>query len=242
VSDNVVKKYYDVIAQAESGLISLNGETNDVKISTSIVDAFSGMKLAFAISSCLYFREKHHRGQRIVVSMKGSAFDLLEQNLVAASLTQKNPYKVGNMDNAIAPFGVFSVSDGSIVLAIGNDSLWTLFVDSFKHYNSSLQNEIFATNDSRVEHITLLKTEIEKVFQNFDKRSLLQLLVSLQIPCSEVKTMIDVLKDQENFDEGLLTTYVVPTVGPIVVPTGGISFSESSPISCTPSPILKKRQ
>jgi CoA:oxalate CoA-transferase len=48
ISKDDPRKYYDIIAQAESGLISLNnGHVNR----TAIVDAFAGMKLAFAISS-----------------------------------------------------------------------------------------------------------------------------------------------------------------------------------------------
>ena len=48
------QKYYDIIAQAESGLISLNRTNN----TTAIIDSFVAMKLAFAISSALYNREK----------------------------------------------------------------------------------------------------------------------------------------------------------------------------------------
>ena len=59
ISNNNDCKYYDIIAQAESGLISIN-QTNS---KTSIVDSFAGMKLAFAIAGALYNRERTNEGE-----------------------------------------------------------------------------------------------------------------------------------------------------------------------------------
>jgi CoA:oxalate CoA-transferase len=240
VSEHLDRKYYDVIAQAESGLISLNGEKVDMKNATSIVDAFSGMKLAYAVSSALYYKEKTGKGQRIVVSMKGSAFDLLEQNLIETSITKKNPIKVGNMDNAIAPFGIFNAKDGSIVLAIGNESLWNTFTSFLLHYNSSYSNKLFRTNKERLENIDSLKLEIEKVFTLFPKENLIRELTKLGIPCGEVKTMRDVLEDKENYDEDLLYGYSVKGVGNVVSPVGGIVFSEGKFLKSKKAPVIRK--
>lgn len=240
VSENVDKKYYDVIAQAESGLISLNGIDQDMKISTSIVDAFSGMKLAFAISAALFDRERTQKGQKVTVSMKGSAFDLLEQNLIEVSVTHKNPEKVGNMDNAIAPFGLFKAKDGPIVLAIGNDVLWSKFTSFIKSQNVKYDDSLFLTNDQRIENIDQLKTIIEQAFSNFSKAEIVDTLNLLNIPCGEVKTMSGVLSDEENFKEGLLESYDIPDVGKVVVPTSGIFFSLHPHVNYIQAPVKPK--
>lgn len=225
ISQNIERKYYDVIAQAESGLISLNGGKTDMKNATSVIDAFSGIKLAFAISSALYSREISGQGCQIDVSMKGSAFDLLEQNLIAASITHKNPPKVGNHDSAIAPFGVFNTKDKSIVLAIGNESQWQIFASFLKKQNPKISLNIFSSNNLRLLNFQKLNKIITSVFEKINSADLQTNLQSIGIPCAEVKTMTEVLSDPENYQEKLLQKITHPIAGEIVVPTGGIKFS-----------------
>lgn len=223
ISKNIDRKYYDVIAQAESGLISLNGIDEDMKISTSIVDAFTGMKTAYAISSALYYREKTSTGLQINVSMRGSAFDLLEQNLIEASITNVNPSKVGNMDNAIAPFGVFKTRDGSIVVACGNDNLFHK-LSIFLNVSDDLNNKYFSCNADRLKNIQLLIKTIEDKFSNYSTDDLKKILDDLGVPCGKVMTMLDILNDKENFEEKLLKKINHEKLGNVVEPSGGIFY------------------
>lgn len=238
VSKDVNKKYYDIIAQAESGFASLNGTTDDMKVATSIIDAFAGMKLAFAISSALYAQTKNGTGTHITVSMKGSAFDLLEQNLIETSVTHKNPDKVGNMDNAIAPFGLFKTQDGNIALAVGNDKLWQKLEMFLTEHTSNFPSHKFKTNAERLKYLPLLQQEIETVFSQFSTAELDELLSAQDIPCGQVKAMLDVLADQENHDQLLLENVNHPDIGEITLPTGGIFFSTSDKVPYQPAPEL----
>ncbi|MFH1564721.1 MAG: CoA transferase [bacterium] len=242
ISENVDKKYYDVIAQADSGIISINGEDDDMKISTSIVDAFSGMKLAYAISSALYAREKTKSGCKITVSMKGSAFDLLEQNLIAASISKENPQKVGNMDNAIAPFGVFKTKDSAVVIAIGNENQWKVFESFLRKNNKFFPADIYASNHLRLQNIKKLKIEIENILRKYSCDDAVKILEALRIPCAKVKTMVDVADDQENYEEKLLEKINHPVAGEIVVSSGGIFFSEFKKDKYTKAPKLKVKR
>ena len=241
VSDRVNRKYYDVIAQAESGLISLNGEKEDMKISTSVVDAFSGMKLAYAISSALYSREKNKEGCSLNVSMKGAAFDLLEQNLITSSLSHKNPKKVGNMDNAIAPFGVFKAKNGNVVIAVGNENQWQKLSHFLLKSNPKFKSNLFSDNIGRIKNIEKLKSEIESVLKKYSFKEVISIFNKLDIPCGPVNTMRDVLADQENYDEGLLERVMHSVAGKIVVPTGGIFFSNHKKVKYRQAPSFSKK-
>lgn len=225
ISNRIDRKYYDVIAQAESGLASLSGTSADMKIATSVTDAFAGMKLAFAIVSALYARATNQKGCQITVSMLGSTFDLLEQNLIQASLTRQNPPKIGNMDNAIAPFGIFSTKDSSVALAIGNDRQWQQFCEFFSHDNEHLKKSIFQHNSDRILHISELEKAINTIFCQFTTKEVIEKLHAINVPCGQCNKMLDVLGDRQNFDEGLLQTIHHPKVGSFVVANGGISFS-----------------
>jgi len=242
ISDRTNKKYYDIIAQAESGLISLNGMSEDMKNATSVVDAFSGMKLAFAISTALYSREITKEGCQLNVSMKGSAFDLLEQNLIATSVSKTNPAKVGNMDNAIAPFGIFKTRDNSIALAIGNDKQWEELSSFLQTQSNIFPTELFLTNSLRLANIDRLVVEIENIFQKYSAAELIDILNQMGISSGKVNKMSDVIDDQENYEEKLLEKVTHPTIGEIVLPTGGIFFSNHKKENYVPAPTLSQKK
>lgn len=87
--DHLDTKAYDAIIQAESGIASLNGSTEPMKNATAIVDAYAGKTLALAISSLLYQREKTGKWWYVNVPMLSCGFQMLEQNLIESSITQK---------------------------------------------------------------------------------------------------------------------------------------------------------
>jgi len=225
VSQNITQKYYDLIAQAQSGLISLNGRNEDMKNATSIVDAYSGVKLAFAISSGLYHQKNTSLGCQIDVSMKGSAFDLLEQNLIAASISGQNPSKVGNQDNAIAPFGIYPTADKNIALAIGSQSQWLEFAKYLRQISPKINLAKFSTNQKRLENLSLLYKTISKIFTKYTSIKIVSDLANLGIPASPIYTMTNVLSDSQNYSEGLLQKINHPVAGSIVVPSGGIKIT-----------------
>ncbi len=232
------RKYYDVIAQAESGLMSLNGFADEpLKIGPPVVDAFSGMTLAFAISSALFYRERTGKGQFIDVSMLGCAMNLLESNLVDYSLHKQNPVRTGHQDNQIAPFGTYKTQDGAIAIAVGNDPLWETLA-SFLAKHRTFSAERFRTNQSRLKHSQELTSLLEEVFSAQKTSALVEALSRLGIPCSRVNSMADVYAEERHYGTGRLVAYAIPHVGTCVVPGSSISFSAADQMSFQPAPSL----
>jgi CoA:oxalate CoA-transferase len=230
------RRYYDVIAQAESGLASLSGSPDTpMKIGPSVVDAFAGMKLAFALATALFYRLKTGQGQSIVVSMLGTAFDLLEQNLIEYSVTQNIPKRTGNQDTAIAPFGFFRTLDGMVALAAGNDKLWQRLSD-FLRLHLVFDQTRFDSNQHRLENHAELTALIEQVFVRFAAKQLTALLRAQGIPCGMVNTMQDLDRQEDLFRRGLLCRIDHPVLGPCVMPTGGIRFSGQSRLPMRSAP------
>jgi crotonobetainyl-CoA:carnitine CoA-transferase CaiB-like acyl-CoA transferase len=220
VSAACSRKYYDIVAQGETGLISLN---NNHVNRTAIIDSFAGMKLAFAISSALYSREKTKLGLQLYVSMKGCSFDLLEQNLLQTSFTKVNPDTTS--DTSICPFGVFATKDRHITLGIGNQSLWHSFVLLMTRLNCPFGFEKYTSNQMRLDDRDLINQNIQAEFAKHPSKKLIKLLHDNNIPASPVNTMLDVLADTTNFEHNLLQKIIVPGVGHVVIPTGGVYFS-----------------
>jgi CoA:oxalate CoA-transferase len=233
ISKDNPRKYYDIIAQAETGLISLNkGHVSR----TAIIDTFSGMKLAFAVSSALYSREKTGKGMEINVSMKGCAMDLLEQNLVQTSINKTNPNT--EFDTAICPFGVFRTQTKDIAVGIGNDILWQKFVELLVELNSGFDFTKYQTNQVRLDNAKLINSQIQNIFSYHTAKFLQVQMQSRGIPSGLVNTMTDVINDLENYQGQVLQKVQIDGVGEIVIPVGGIDFSNHLNVKYKPAPQL----
>jgi len=234
------RRYYDIIAQAQSGLLSLSGTAaKPMKIAPAIVDPFAGMTLAFGIASALFYREKAGKGQYIDVSMLSSAMNLLENNVVEYSVARKNPLRPGNQDNAIAPFGVYRAKDAYIVVAAGNEKLWNILATFLKGH-SRFDESLFASNTLRLKHKEQLTESIEKVFARYTADDLEQELSGRGLPCSRVYEMSDVATSEENFKRGALLHFAHSKLGDIIIPGKSINFSAEEALPFKEAPAIGK--
>lgn len=237
ISQDCDEGYYDVIGQAESGLMSLSGMPgNPTKIGTAVVDAFSGALLAHAISSALWYREKTGIGQWVDVSMLASALNLLENGLADYSVTGKNPEPFGNHDTAIAPFGVYRCADGAIVIAAGNDRLWKRLL-SFLSSHVPVPNVCFDTNNDRLKNQRELTDYVERVVSKMYRSEVIAVLKKDRIPVAPVQLMSDVVNDPKLYDMHMLERVSHPKLGDFVTPGRSITYRakpESEPYCFAP--------
>lgn len=120
---------YDVLIQGMSGLMSLNGEPEGepVKTAVPVADLMAGMYAATSINAALRHREVTGEGQHIDIGMLDVmvAFStIMGMNYLA---TGENPKRLGNAHPNIVPYQGFETSDGSIILAVGNDGQFQRF-------------------------------------------------------------------------------------------------------------------
>ena len=219
-------KYYDILAQAESGLISLTGTPDmPTKVGPAIIDAFSGSFLALSISSALFHRERTGKGQYIDISMLDCAMNMLESNLIAYSISKKNPVRTGNKDNLISPFGLYKCKNGYIALACGNNKQWQTLSDLLEDYSKSFPAKMFTNNTKRLKNNATLTKYIEKYFKKFTKKLLLEKLAKLDIPSAPVNEMNDVARDQKILNSGAIKKVRHNRLGEIIIPGRCMNFS-----------------
>ena len=120
---------YDMVAQAYSGLMSLTGPEQGppCRVGASVGDIIAGQQAVIGILAALFYRTITGRGQRYDGSMVDGLFFTLENAVVRYTVEGEIPRALGTAHPSIAPFQAFPTSDGWIVIAIGNDKLWTHF-------------------------------------------------------------------------------------------------------------------
>jgi formyl-CoA transferase len=145
------RKAYDLLIQAESGLCSITGGPSDPsRVGISIVDIATGATAYSAVLEAVLRRYKTGKGARISLSM----FDVMADWLTVPLLNHeggKPPKRIGMAHPSIAPYGVFTASDGAqILLSIQSDREWKKLCIDFLDQSDLADDPRFATNVARV--------------------------------------------------------------------------------------------
>lgn len=120
---------YDIVAQAESGMMSMNGygDSPPVKIGPSIADSFTGTYLALAVMMALFDRERTGEGCHVDVAMLDAMFSVMESYVLDHTLLGKTPRRSGNTGQSLAPWDMFRCRDGYFVAGCGTERHWQIF-------------------------------------------------------------------------------------------------------------------
>ena len=119
------KKAYDLLVQAESGVVSVTGSPDQpAKVGVSIADISSGMYGYSSILAALYARERSGRGQRIDISMLECLTEWMMPPMYVWMGTGEMPPRAGLRHNMIAPYGAYACADGAVIFGIQNEREW----------------------------------------------------------------------------------------------------------------------
>ena len=159
-------KAYDLLVQAESGLVDVSGPPGPWgRIGVSICDITAGMNALIGVQQALLQRERTGRGSGIQVSLFGSAAELMAVPYLQARYGGRAPERVGLRHPSIAPYGSFICSDGrSFVLSIQNEREWASFCQVVLGNANLATDERFSNNSVRTKNRTELEAAIQAVF------------------------------------------------------------------------------
>ena len=186
---------YDLIAQAMSGVMAINGFLNGppMRLGPAVADNTTAYHAFGAISAALYHRLRTGEGQFIDVSLlecMTMQIDCLE--LASAG---EDPTRNGNHSNMLTPYGVFGKKSGGMMLAALNPKLWEILTRLMER--PDLTNDPkFVTVAGRIKNQDELIPMIDDWVDSFeDLKELEKLLMENNIPCARVRTVKEVLED-----------------------------------------------
>ena len=159
-------KAYDLLVQAESGLVDVSGTPGPWgRIGVSVCDITAGMNALIGVQQALMQRERTGRGSGIQVSLFGSAAELMAVPYLQARYGGRAPERVGLRHPSIAPYGSFTCSDGrAFVLSIQNEREWASFCRVVLGNAELATDACFSSNTVRTENRTVLEATIQGVF------------------------------------------------------------------------------
>jgi itaconate CoA-transferase len=159
-------KAYDLLIQAEAGLLSVTGsEETPAKSGIPAADIGAGMYAFSGILTALYERERTGKGGTVDISLLDSLVEWMGYPFYYATYGGAPPARTGTSHAAIAPYGTFTAGDGTeIVLSVQNEREWTSFCRTVLDHPALATDERFDNGSRRVANRRLLEARIAEVF------------------------------------------------------------------------------
>lgn len=185
------RKAYDLLIQAEAGLLSITGtpETPS-KAGISIADIAAGMYGYSTILAALIERGRTGIGREIDISMLEACAEWMGYPMYYASDGAPPPARTGASHPTIYPYGPFPTGDGQeIMLGLQNEREWDRFCTEVLQRPTLRADRRFMTNADRVAHKAALRSEIVSVFSALNAQQIMQRLQAAGIATAQVNDM-----------------------------------------------------
>jgi crotonobetainyl-CoA:carnitine CoA-transferase CaiB-like acyl-CoA transferase len=232
---------YDIIAQAQAGIMSFTGEPagEPVRYPVAIADMVCGIYSALGIMAALLAREKTGKGQALDMALFDSQLTLLinaGSNYLNAGVS---PERWGNAHPSIVPYQVFRGGDGRhFVAAIGTNALWRRLLQVVGAVETLGMDPRFATNALRTEHREALIPVLSAIFETAPAADWLARLQAEDIPACLIQTVGEALNDPQALARGLVVEIEHPTLNMVRSIANPVRLSAMPVVYRLPPPLL----
>ncbi|CDX51238.1 conserved hypothetical protein [Mesorhizobium plurifarium] len=187
------RKAYDLLIQAEAGLAGVTGSATSgpTRVGVSISDIATGQAAYAAILETLIMRERTGEGAHLRVSLFDTLAEYMNVPYLARHYGGKEPGRLGLAHPSIAPYGLFRVSDGEILIAVQNEREWAVFCESVLRQPSVATDPRFERNVLRIKNREPLDACVQAILAPYTMAGLCELLDQVRIGYGRVSTMAD---------------------------------------------------
>lgn len=195
---------YDYIIQGMSGLMSITGpaEGQPHRAGVAVTDLFTGVYAATAILAALHERHRTGLGAHLDLSLLDCAVSVMANQAMNYFASGTAPARTGNWHPNLAPYQVFEVSDGHIIIATGNDAQYRRLC-SILGRDDLAADPRYAENRGRVAGREDLAAALTEGTRRFTKAELLAACEGQGVPAGPINTMDEVFADPQVLARGL---------------------------------------
>ena len=171
------KKAYDLLIQAESGLISVTGTPEQPsRVGISAADIATGMYAQSAVLAALLRRERSGQGAHVSVAMLDALAEWMSYPMYRTAYADSPLPREALSHPALAPYGAHRAKDGQVIFGLQNEREWATFCAKVMGRPDWVSDPRYRDNSARREHREELKGEIEAFFADKTAREVVALL------------------------------------------------------------------
>jgi crotonobetainyl-CoA:carnitine CoA-transferase CaiB-like acyl-CoA transferase len=188
---------YDLVLQAETGFMSINGQAGDLplKLPIAFIDLFAAHQLKEGILVALLKRGFQAQAFRVSVSLFDAAVSSLANQGSNYLNTGIIPVQSGSLHPNIAPYGEIFYSKDNIpfVLAVGSQEQFNKLCSLLGLENLS-QDPNYSENQSRIKNRKSLEDLLANVFRKENFETWANRFAEAKIPYGRIKNIQEVLE------------------------------------------------
>ncbi len=230
---------YDAVVQAMGGIMSVTGPVGGkpTRVGPSIGDITAGLFTAIGVLAALNYRNNTGVGQKVDVAMLDCQVAILENALARYVVTGEAPKPAGNRHSSITPFEPFETSDGEIMIAAGNDTLFVKLCEVFGT-EEWVKDERFKSNPMRTKHVDELVPLITDITRTKPTKEWQDLLDKAGVPNGPINTIDKVMEDPQVLARNMIVEIDHPVAGHLKMAGVPIKMSETQGSVRTHAPLL----
>ncbi len=234
---------YDMVVQAMGGVLSLTGEEGGTptRVGVSIGDLSAGLFGALGVQAALIERHRTGHGRHVDVAMLDCQVALLENALARLQVDKTTPGPIGSRHASITPFGLFKARDGFLVIAAGNDAMFSRLCRVLDLEGLD-RDDRFINNAQRCSNQGALKIILEAKLASQAALAWLSTLERAGVPCGPMNDVAAVLADPQVEARQMLVEMKMPGGGSIRVAGNPVRFSGDCSPTHRPAPTLDEHR
>lgn len=230
---------YDVIVQGMGGIMSITGQEGGepTRVGASVGDITAGLFAVIGALTALHARATTGKGQLVDVAMLDCQVAILENAISRYLNAGIVPKPIGNRHPSITPFESFKTKDGYVIIAIGNDNLWSKFC-KFINKEEWIDKAEYKSNSDRTANQPALKADLAPFFAEKTTKEWISELKELGVPVGPINTVADIIEDPQIKEREMIVETHHPVAGTVEVPGLPIKLSDTPGAIDVPAPVL----
>ncbi len=196
---------YDPLMQAYGGIMSLTGNEGEapIRVGTSIVDMGTGLWCVIGILNALNVQKNTGHGCIVDASLYETAVAWMTNSVASVGVDGERPLKQGSGARGIAPYQAYACSDGHLVIAAPNNSLFERLAQILGHPEWPNEQR-FQDNSSRYNNLSELNRLMEPILAQKTREYWQRALHEVGIPSAPVQTVPEMMCDPQTEALGML--------------------------------------
>ena len=233
------KPSFDIVTQALSGALSLNGEAGGtpVKLGLPLGDMVGGIFGSIGVLSALHERHATGRGRLVDISLHDGMLGMLGYLAQLFFVTGADPKPVGTSHPNIVPYGAFPASDGLVIIACLTQGFWGKLCESLERPELT-GDERFATGADRLKNRDALNQIIAEITKTRTVEHWTRRLADNDVPHAPVLGVGAALGHPHSVAREMVVTAEHPAAGTIKMVGRPIKFPGMKQPPLRPSPLL----
>lgn len=199
---------YDFLIQGIAGLMSITGLPDGapgggpVKVGVAVCDLFTGMYATVAILAALRHRERTGEGQHIDCSLFDTQVAMLANQASNWLVGGMNPGRMGNSHPNLVPYATYPVSDGHVIIAVGNDRQFGKLCAVLGAPELATDPR-FAVPSARVANRDALEEALRARLGGFTRARIIAALEAAGVPCGPINGVSEVFAEPHAMARGV---------------------------------------